>query len=132
MAAYDFEADSTPQAAGIAVLAMAEITAPGDHTIDFPPDLNLAGQANPVMLQSGWVIEGLEYEADLADDLVITMERMFVATTPDVELLNSTDASYKPSDVVLGGLRVGPSYRLRIATTTGVSVKALLTARRDR
>ena len=132
MAAYDFEADSTPQAAGIAVLALAELTAPGDHTIDFPPDLNLAGQANPVMLQSGWVIEGLEYEADPADDLVFTMERMFVAITPDIELLNSADASYKPSDVVFGGLRVGPSYRLRITTTTGTSVKAFLTARRDR
>lgn len=132
MAAYDFEAQSTPQAAGIAVLAMAEIVAPGDHTIDFPPDLNLAGQASPVMLQSGWVIEGLEYEADPSDQLVITMERMFVATTPDVELINSADANYRPSDVVLGGLRIGPSYRLRIATTTGTSVKAFLVARRDR
>ncbi len=132
MAAYDIETDGVGQAGGVYVVGPTELIAPGDHTIDFPPDANLAAQPNPTLRQGGWIIEGLEYEADPADDLVITMERMFVAVTPVVELLNSTDATYKPSDVVLGGLRVGPSYRLRITTTTGTSVKTFLTARRDR
>jgi hypothetical protein len=118
MATYNIDLDFNYVTEGRRERALAALAGAGSHTVAFSVPIALVGQRLPPT--RGWIIEGIEIEADAASDLVISWVKFLPgADDPTTIGWSKTAGTAFSGPPVLSGYALADGELLNFVQTVG-------------
>lgn len=129
MATYNIDQDFFYVTEGRRELALDALVGADSHSVIFSIPIALVGQRLPPT--RGWIIEGIEVEADAASDLVITWSAVFIGPNdPVTTAWSKTVGTAFSGPPILSGYALADGEGIVFTQTVG-SAKAKVRMRVD-